>query len=174
VREEPAEMRGPTAVHTAPFAMGLTPATASVKFCNATMFNTDHDRRKPLTPLEQFIMDYVWAYPGCTAETCREGIAAQRTLKDSTIRTILRKLEEKSYITHKVEGRTFVFRAMDTKRNVAVQAARQLIDRFCGGSVEELLVGLVDNQLLEPKQLQRLAEKIASRKSGNSGREKKV
>ena len=44
------------------------------------------------------------------------------------------------------------------------QAAQQLIDRFCGGSVEELLVGLVDNQLLEPKQLQRLAEKIASRK----------
>jgi predicted transcriptional regulator len=47
---------------------------------------------------------------------------------------------------------------------VAVHAAQQLIDRFCGGSVEELLVGLVDNQLLQPKQLQRLAEKIASRK----------
>jgi BlaI family penicillinase repressor len=45
-----------------------------------------------------------------------------------------------------------------------VQAAQQIIDRFCGGSVEELLVGLVDNQLLEPRQLQRLAEKIASRK----------
>jgi predicted transcriptional regulator len=45
-----------------------------------------------------------------------------------------------------------------------VQAAQQLIDRFCGGSVEELLVGLVDHQLLEPKQLQRLAEKIQLRK----------
>ena len=53
---------------------------------------------------------------------------------------------------------------MDTPRNVAVQAALQLIDRFCGGSVEELLVGLMDNQVLEPKQLQRLADKIASRK----------
>jgi predicted transcriptional regulator len=63
-----------------------------------------------------------------------------------------------------VEGRTFVYRAVDTKRNVAVEAAQQLIDRFCGGSVEELLVGLVDNQVLEPKQLQRLAEKIAARK----------
>jgi hypothetical protein len=30
--------------------------------------------------------------------------------------------------------------------------------------VEEFLVGLVDNQVLEPKQLQRLAEKIAARK----------
>jgi len=128
------------------------------------MFNTRRSRHKPLTPLEQFIMDYVWAHPNCTAETCREGIAAQRMLKDSTIRTILRKLEEKGYVTHKVDGRTFVYRAVDTKRNVAVRAAQQLIDRFCDGSVEELLVGLVDNQLLEPKQLQRLAEEIASRK----------
>jgi BlaI family penicillinase repressor len=125
-------------------------------------------RRKALTPLEQIVMEYVWAHPGCTAETCREGVAGQRALKDSTIRTILRNLEEKSYVTHNVDGRTFVYRAADTKRNVAVQAAQQLIDRFCGGSVEELLVGLVDNQVLEPKQLQRLAEKIASRKEKKS------
>jgi len=126
------------------------------------MFNT-RSRRAP-TPLEQVIMDYVWSHPHCTAEMCREGLASQRRLKDSTIRTILRKLEEKGYVIHVVDGRTFVYHAVDTKRNVAVQAAKQLIDRFCDGSVEELLVGLVDNQLLEPKQLQRLAEKIASRR----------
>ena len=117
-----------------------------------------------LTPLEQFIMEYVWTHPGCTAEMCREGVAKQRALKDSTIRTVLRKLEEKGYASHKVEGRTFVYRAVDTRRNVAVQAAQQLIERFCDGSVEDLLVGMVDNQLLQPKQLRQLAEKIASRK----------
>jgi len=95
---------------------------------------------------------------------CREGVAQQRALKDSTIRTILRTLEEKGYLTHEVDGRTFVYQPVDTKRNVAVQAARQLIDRFCGGSVEDLLVGLVDNRVLWPKLLQLLAEKIASRR----------
>jgi BlaI family penicillinase repressor len=121
-------------------------------------------RRKALTPLEQFLMDYVWAHPGCTAELCREGVASQRSLKDSTIRTILRNLEEKGYVAHRVDGRTFVYSAVDSKRNVAVHGVQQLIDRFCGGSVEELLIGMVDNQVLEPKQLKRLAEKIASRK----------
>jgi predicted transcriptional regulator len=122
-------------------------------------------RRKPPTPLEQVLLDYVWAHPDCTAEVCREGLAGERKLKDSTIRTILRKLEEKGYVAHKVEGRTFVYRAADTRRNVAVEAVRQAIDRFCGGSVEELLVGLVDNQVLQPKQLQRLADKIAARRT---------
>ncbi len=126
------------------------------------MFNING--RKAPSPLEQIVMDYVWAHPDCTAEMCREGLAGQRRLKDSTIRTILRKLEEKGYLAHAVTGRTFVYRASDTKSNVAVQAAQQLIDRFCGGSVEEFLVGLVDNQVLKPNQLRRLAEKIASRK----------
>jgi predicted transcriptional regulator len=128
------------------------------------MLNIRRSRRKALTPLEQVIMDYLWAHPRCTAEMCREGVAVQRALKDSTIRTILRNLEEKGYVTHDVDGRTFVFRAVETQRNVAVQAAQQLIDRFCGGSVEELLLGLVDNQVLKPKQLKHLAETIASRK----------
>jgi len=142
----------------------LTLTIVNVIDYNVTMFNALRKRPQRLTPLEQFLMDYVWRHPGCTAENCREGIAGERPLKDSTVRTILRKLEEKGYATHEVDGRTFVYRAVDTKRNVAVQAAKQLIDRFCDGSVEELLVGLVDNQVLEPKQLQRFAEKIASRK----------
>jgi BlaI family transcriptional regulator, penicillinase repressor len=144
---------------------GLTIASGSVTSNNATMINI---RRKTISPLEQLLMDFVWTHPGSTAETCREGVAQERALKDSTIRTILRNLEEKGYVTHDVEGRTFVYRAVDSKRNVAVQAAQQLIDRFCGGSVEELLVGLVDNQVLNPKQLQKLAEKIASRKEKKS------
>jgi BlaI family penicillinase repressor len=128
------------------------------------MRNTRHNRRKALTQLEQHIMEYLWAHPGCTAEVCREGLAGERALKDSTIRTILRNLEEKGYATHTVDGRTFVYRAVGTKRNVAVEAAQQVIERFCGGSVEDFLVGLVDNQVLEPRQLRRLAGKIASRK----------
>jgi predicted transcriptional regulator len=109
-------------------------------------------------------MDYVWEHPGCTADMCRGGLASQRALKDSTIRTVLRKLEEKGYVNHDVVGRTYVYRPVDTPRHVAVEAAQRLIDQFCGGSVEDFLVGLVDNQVLEPKQLRRLAEKIALRK----------
>ena len=126
------------------------------------MINTRRKPHRPLTPLEQLLMDYVWNHPGCTDETCREGVSSGRALKDSTIRTILRKLEEKGYVTHRVDGRTFIYRAVDSRRNVAIRAAQQLIDRFCGGSVEDFLVGLVDNQVLNPKQLRSLAEKIAA------------
>jgi predicted transcriptional regulator len=84
-------------------------------------------------------------------------------MKDSTIRTVLRRLEEKGYLTHEVEGRTFIYKAADRRRNVAVRAVKNIIDRFCGGSAEELVLGMVDNEVLDHKQLEDLARKIAKR-----------
>src|SRR5262245_29529836 len=128
------------------------------------MSSSKSGRRRPLTRLEHVIMDWVWEHPACTADAVRAGVATERPLKDSTIRTILRNLEEKGYVRHDVDGRTYVYCPVETPRNVAVHNAQQLIERLCGGSVEDFLVGQVDKQVLEAKELTRLAEKIASRK----------
>jgi BlaI family transcriptional regulator, penicillinase repressor len=124
-------------------------------------------RRQAPSPLEQIVLNYLWEHPDSTAEACREGLAPERRLKDSTIRTVLRSLEHKGFVTHVLDGRTFIYRAVDSRRDVAVEAAKQLIDRFCRGSIEELLVGLIDKQMLQPAQLERLAKKIAERKEKN-------
>ncbi len=122
-------------------------------------------------------MDYIWSHGASTAETCREALASSRPMKDSTIRTVLRRLEEKGYLTHEVEGRTFVYKPSDKRRNVAVRAVKNIIDRFCGGSAEELVLGMVDNEVLDRKQFERLARKIAERGSSphahSEGKERK-
>jgi predicted transcriptional regulator len=85
-------------------------------------------------------------------------------MKESTIRTVLRRLEQKGYVTHEISGRTFIYRAAELRNNVAVRAVKSIIDRFCGGSAEELVIGMVDNAVLDRKQLERLARKISQRK----------
>ncbi|MGE5082566.1 MAG: BlaI/MecI/CopY family transcriptional regulator [Acidobacteriota bacterium] len=125
------------------------------------MTNTKLPRLKNLGEVEQAVMDYIWTQEQITAESCREALAASRPMKDSTIRTVLRRLEEKGYVTHDIEGRTFVYRASSERQNVAVRAVKSIIDRFCGGSAEELVLGMVDNAVLDRKQLERLARKIA-------------
>ena len=125
------------------------------------MTNTKLPRLKNLGEVEQAVMDYIWTQDEVTAESCREALASSRPMKDSTIRTVLRRLEEKGYLTHEIEGRTFVYRASSERQNVAVRAVKSIIDRFCGGSAEELVLGMVDNAVLDRKQLERLARKIA-------------
>lgn len=125
------------------------------------MTNTRQQRLQTLGEVEQSVMEYVWNHQRVTAESCREALAATRPMKDSTIRTVLRRLEEKGYVTHEVEGRTFVYQATSARQNFAVRAVKSIIDRFCGGSAEELVLGMVDNAVLDRKQLERLARKIA-------------
>src|SRR5215470_20396745 len=129
--------------------------------CNATVNNSNQARLRTLGDVEQAVMDYIWTQDSVTAEACREALASTRPMKDSTIRTVLRRLEEKGFLTHEIEGRTFVYKPSDKRRNVAVRAVKNIIDRFCGGSAEELVLGMVDNAVLDRKQLERLARKIA-------------
>ena len=121
---------------------------------------------KNLGDVEQAVMDYVWTSGPCTSEQCREALAATRPMKESTIRTVLRRLEEKGYVRHEVDGRTFVYRAAEGRQNVAVRAVKSIIDRFCGGSAEQLVIGMVDNEVLDRKQLEQLARRIVARKEG--------
>lgn len=130
------------------------------------MHNTYKKRPKGLGEVEQMVMDYVWAHGPCTAESCREALAATRPMKDSTVRTILRRLEQKGFVAHAIEGRTFIYRAAEARQNVAVRAVKSIIDRFCGGSAEELVVGMVNSAVIDRNLLDRLARKVAEGKIG--------
>ncbi len=131
------------------------------------MTNVKQSRPKNLGEVEQTVMDYVWEHGPCSAEACREALASTRPMKDSTIRTVLRRLEQKGYVAHEIQGRTYIYRASEERQNVAVRAVKHIIDRFCGGSAEELVIGMVDHAVLDRKQLQRLTRKIAERKEDN-------
>jgi BlaI family transcriptional regulator, penicillinase repressor len=117
--------------------------------------------KPPLSGLEHQLMEILWKRGSGTAEQIREALAPRHTLKDSTIRTILRRLQEKGYVSHKVEGKAFVYSGVEKRRNVAVRAVRQILDRFCDGSLEQLLVGLVENEVVDRAELQQLARKLA-------------
>ena len=109
-------------------------------------------------------MDYVWAHGPVTSEDCRKALQATWPMKDSTVRTVLRRLEATGFLTHAIEGRAFVYQAAEHQRSVAARAVKNIIDRFCGGSAEQLVIGMVDHEVLTPKQLDKLAKKIAERK----------
>jgi BlaI family penicillinase repressor len=113
-----------------------------------------------LGELESSILSIVWREGSATADGVREGL--ERRLTDSTVRTMLRRLEEKGYIEHTVENRAFVYRPAESRQRVAGRAAKRIVDWLCAGSVETLLVGMVDSKILDRAELQRLAKRIAA------------
>ncbi len=106
-------------------------------------------------------MEILWSRGSGTADQIREALAPRHVLKDSTIRTVLKRLQEKGYVQHKVEGKAFVYSGIEKPRNVAVRAVRQILDRFCDGSLEQLLVGMVENEVVDREELRELTRKLA-------------
>jgi BlaI family transcriptional regulator, penicillinase repressor len=122
--------------------------------CNVT------SRNRPLTDLQQAIVDLVWSSSSATAEQVREGLAPKHRLKDSTIRTLLRRLEKRGYLTHRVDGKVFVYEAAVPPKSLAARTVQQIIERFWGGSAEQFLAGMVDEKVLTTNQIKRLADKV--------------
>ena len=116
------------------------------------------DRAPDLGELEREVMQLVWSAGETTADEIRERLA--RKPKESTVRTVLRRLEDKGYVAHTVVGRTYVFRAAEARPRVAARAVKGIVDWLCDGSVEEVLVGMVDARMLDRQTLARLAERI--------------
>jgi predicted transcriptional regulator len=115
----------------------------------------------PLGDLEHELLAILWSSGQMTAADVRRKVP--RKLKDATIRTVLRRLEEKGYVTHTVEAGTFIYRHAESADSAAADAVKGILDRFCGGSLERAMQALVDAALIEPKQLAAIAGRLKRR-----------
>lgn len=122
--------------------------------------------RQPLTELENEVMHAVWDGGTCTVEAVYRVVSQKRNLKETTVRTLLRRLEQKGYLRHDPEGRAYVYRAVEPARSLAARAVRQIIDRFCRGSVEELVSGMVEAKVLKKDDIEKLEKFVRNRRRG--------
>ena len=123
------------------------------------MTQRNHDSR-PLTDLQQAILDLIWSRGTATAEQVRSSLNAKFPLSDSSVRTLLRRLEARGYLTHHLDGKMFVYEAAVPAQRVAAGAVRQIIRRFWAGSAEQFLAGMVDEKVLSAEEIRKLARRV--------------
>src|SRR5580700_1651651 len=115
-------------------------------------------KRPPLGDLEHELLTILWSHGEMTAFAVRKHVS--RKLKDPTIRTVLRRLEEKGYVTHSVVSGTFIYRAADTAEAAAASAVQGIVGGYCGGSLERVLRGLIDAGFVDATRLETLIGKL--------------
>jgi predicted transcriptional regulator len=111
-------------------------------------------RSETLTGREAQIMDVLWRRGEATAEEVREAMPDRP--HDSTIRTLLRVLEQKGYVAHEPRGKAYVYRAAVERRNAQRHALRSVLAQFFGGSAEDLVLRLIEDERITPEQLDEL------------------
>lgn len=114
-------------------------------------------KSKTLTEREAQIMEVLWDQPGATAEAIRA--ALPRRLHDSTVRTLLRVLETKGFAKHRTQGKSYLYHPTVPRSRAQGHAVANLLKRLFGGSAEDLVLRLLENEQITPEQLDAIRRK---------------
>lgn len=121
-------------------------------------------RQVRLGRLEAEIMNVVWKRTRATVREVSDALPRKRAY--STVLTMMRKLEAKGYLSHKVRDRTYVYRAEIERSLARSSILAELVERLFDGSPSLLVTSLVEDDLVDEKELekiQRLIEKGTER-----------
>ena len=102
------------------------------------------------------IMQVLWRMEQATAREITEQLNQKEQVAHSTVQTLLRKMEMKGAITHELQDRTFIFRALFQQTNVKETALHDLLERVFGGSVYGLVSQLLRHEPIPPEEMTRL------------------
>lgn len=114
-----------------------------------------------LTDAELRLMEVLWSKGSATVSDVVGAVAAGGPLHYSTVLTTLRILETKGYLTHKKEGRAFVYRPAVGRHQEREKAVTHLLRRFFDGSPELLMLNLFERRKIGAAELKRLRKRIA-------------
>ena len=113
-------------------------------------------------------MKIIWEKGRATAREVKDAIEEERPLAESTVRTMLRSLEKKGFLTHDVDEsdshKPFIYRPLIQRGEVSRGMLHDLVDRLFDGSKELLLNYLFEGEDVDLEELQRMREKIARKR----------
>ena len=129
---------------------------------NAHRLTMPPRKSNTLTEAELRLMKILWRRGESAVTDLVAGLPDGEQLAYNSVLTTIRILEQKGYVTHRQEGRAFVYSPAIAENEASRSEVRHVLNRFFGNSRERLLLSLIDDEELSPAELGRLKEAIAA------------
>jgi BlaI family penicillinase repressor len=115
------------------------------------------DEPAGLSPAQMEIMNAVWSRPGgaTVAEVWRE-LSARRRVARNTIQTMLVRLEEKGWLTHREEGAGFRYLARRPRAATLRRMVGKLVETAFAGSADSLVMALLQGRGVSKEEAARI------------------
>lgn len=110
-------------------------------------------------------MEIVWQRGEVTAAEVRRVLSPTRSVARNTVRTLLERMEEKGWLEHRVEGRTFLYTAARPRQVTVGQKIREIVETVCGGSPEVMVAALIEHRGLRSDELTRIRQLLDQAKA---------
>lgn len=114
-----------------------------------------------LTEAELRLMRLLWRRGESAVAELVHALPDEAPLAYTTVLTTVRILEKKGYVTHRQEGRAFLYNPCVAEHEASRSEVRHVLQRFFGNSRERLLLSLLGDAEVTPEELERLKQAIA-------------
>ena len=118
-----------------------------------------------LTGLQLAILEVLWDRSEATTQEVWEALNRERTLALTTVATLLSRLERKKVVTHRREGRHFVYWATVSRSEVRRSKVRDLTESLFDGDPAALIRHLVRAESVDAEELARIRELLEEAES---------
>ena len=122
-----------------------------------------------LTDLQLAIVRILWERGECTVLEVQEALAPERKLAQTTVATILTRLEKRRIVRHQANGRLFVYKALVTEPQVRRSMVSDLTDLLFDGSPAALITHLLSEKEFDSNDLDEVKRLIADAERGGNG-----
>jgi BlaI family transcriptional regulator, penicillinase repressor len=127
-------------------------------------------KRPQLSDAQMEIMNLVWDRGEVTVADVWEALRAKRPVARNTVQTVMTRLEEKRWLKHRAEGKTFHYSASTERESALSQVVSRLVDTAFAGSAEGLVMALLDGRGVSEDEAARIRELIAKAEKGGNGK----
>ncbi len=115
-----------------------------------------------LTQAELRLMRVLWIRGESSVAEMASACSEESQLAYTSVLTTIRILEQKGYVSHRQEGRAFLYSASVAEQEASRSEVRHVLQRFFSNSREKLLLSLIGDDEITPDELRRLKEAIAA------------
>ena len=116
-----------------------------------------------LTDAELRVMKVLWGRGSGTVQQVLDSITEKPALAYNSILTTIRILERKGYLKHSKDGRAHVYEPVVRQQEATRTELRHLVGRFFGNSHEDLVLNILEDQGVQPEELDRLRKMLDRR-----------
>jgi len=120
------------------------------------------------TPAEFRLLDILWRLKEATIDDLLLDSKDDPPPNYKTVQTLLRLMENKKLISHRVRGRAFVFQPRVRREQIHRLSIHSFLNRYFGGSRTQLLQNLLQDERIGAAELEELESLIRSRREVRS------
>lgn len=117
-----------------------------------------------LGELQRRVVQVLWEGGEGTVQQVRDRLASRKPLAYTTVLSVMQRLEKMGWVTHREEGRAYVYRAARSPEQERTGAVGRLMRRLFGGDPKLMLQHLIEEEGLSDEELAELRRLIDERR----------